>query len=69
MSIFSEIQQLFPDKSLQEIAKELNYPESTICVLSGNEQEVSSKYPEIYNVILQRACAPTSQQGHTAYTE
>lgn len=51
MSIYSEIQQLFPDKSLQEIAKEFNYPESTICVLSGNEQEVSSKYPEIYNVI------------------
>ena len=50
MSTFSEIQQLFP-KPLQEIAKELNYPKSTICVLSGNEPELISKYPETHRNI------------------
>lgn len=51
MSTFSEIQQLFP-KPLQEIAKELNYPESTICILSGNENEIISNYPKTHKNIL-----------------
>ena len=50
MSIFREIQQLF-SKPLQEIAKELGYPDSTICVLSGSEVAVKTKYPTIYNNI------------------
>lgn len=51
MSTFSEIQQLF-SKPLQEIAKELGYPDSTICVLSGSEVAVKTKYLAIYNNIL-----------------
>lgn len=50
MSIFREIQQLF-SKPLQEIAKVLGYPDSTICVLSGSKVAVKTKYPAIYNNI------------------
>ena len=50
MSIFREIQQLF-SKPLQEIAIVLGYPDSTICVLSGSEVAVKTKYPAIYNNI------------------
>ena len=50
MSTFSEIQQLFP-KSLQEIAKELGYPESTICVISGDEKAIMTKHPSTYSNI------------------
>ena len=51
MSTFSEIEQLF-SKPLTQIAEELNYPEATICVLSGEEPELRTKYPDIYKNVL-----------------
>lgn len=49
-STFKEIQKLFKSR-LQDIAKDLDYPEDTICVLSGEEQRLASEYPDTYQSI------------------
>lgn len=47
MSTYIEIKQIFK-RPLTDIAKELGYPDSTICVLSGDEELLKEKYPETY---------------------
>ena len=51
-SIFKSIQELFTDNSLEKIAHDLNYPEDTICVLSGDEQKLEKDHKDTYDAIM-----------------
>lgn len=50
MGAYKHMLSLYPD--LVEIARSYNYPESSICILSGNEYELQHRFPETYNNLL-----------------
>ena len=50
-SVFKSVQELFTNNSLEEIACGLDYPEDTICVLSGDELTLEKKYKKTYDAI------------------
>lgn len=50
MGAYKHMLGLYPD--LVEKAKSYNYPESSVCILKGNELELQQQFPETYNNLL-----------------